>query len=289
MVITVKDRVKKHRAKKSITAEGAEEIRAKNRLYARRFRAKKILKKVQEDLAKTKFEAISVLSVRDLQDISRFVNQYKVNLIKNTYQDRSIPSCEKVDVETKIVQYEISMLRRMSEGTNHDYLIQRQISSPARLETLPPSLDNKRKTVSPECSTPSEASEAVETEVDAFDWIGRSINQQLHRQFTAPVISSSHLDLEPISSYIDPFIPSGNLGLGLLPFAPALSNPTNHLDLMSSNSLQRDGLRSGEEMIAALSSSLDLSHIADNCDNFLDELAGDSDIVNDSIPYSLGL
>lgn len=290
MARTVKDRVKKYRAKKSVTAEGVEEMRAKNRLYAKRSRAKKILKKLQEDLAKIKPETTSVISVDNLKEIHRCTNQYKESLIEIAYQGKTFTSDEKIDVETKIIKYEISMLRKMSKGLKSNDLMQRQNSAPARLETLPPNQNNEHKIVSPKCSASSQESKDVETEEDALDRIGKSINQQLQRQYTAPVIPASHIDRELMSS--DPFIPlSHHPDVGVEPNAPDILAPVNNLDLTSLNSLQCEGLPSEEEMIAALSSELDLSPITSNDDNFLDELelGGDLDCLHDPLLYSLGL
>jgi len=285
MAKSVKDRVKKFRARKSVTAEGVEELRAKNRLYAKRSRSKKILKQLHADLAKTKSEAASVLSVSDLHEIDQFVKQHSDNLIKITYNGRSLASDEKVDVETKIVKHEISMLLKMSEGTRKEDQLQRQNSVPARLEIVPSSLGNEDKAISLEWAASPQAAEAAETEVGALHLFGRTSNQQLLRQDTAPVIHTSQLDLEP-----DPFIPSSHSDLELLPLAPAPATSMNELDFMSFNPLQHDELQSDEDIVAALSLSVfDFSPFADNNNTFLDEIGGDTDIFNDPTSYSLVL
>lgn len=241
------DRVEKYRARKLMAEKGKGEMRFYSWLYQKRSRAKKDLKRLQEELAKTKSEARAVLSDCDLQEMSRSVDRYKEANVRG----HPLTSHDIVDAQTKVVKYEINILRTMIN------------SAPARSEMLPPSIDNKATSVPSVCSALSRRSGTVEAKSDAPGRVWKSSNQQrLQRRYTAP---------------LDPELPP----------LVSVSSSENSFDSMPSDVLHHNGLSDKEEtddlreMIALLAPSVLDVPLVDVSDMFLDEFRGDIDIFDD--------
>mmetsp|Transcript_6534 Transcript_6534/g.11855 ORF Transcript_6534/g.11855 Transcript_6534/m.11855 type:complete len:136 (+) Transcript_6534:159-566(+) len=107
----VSDRVKKHRAKKKVTPEGIEEMRAHNRVYAKRSRAKKEVKRLTEE----KIGMKKALGIHDEHDVENKTQKYKAKLLegkRDRYYDE-LNDDDKRDVDIKILRYEVNAMRRI--------------------------------------------------------------------------------------------------------------------------------------------------------------------------------
>mmetsp|Transcript_21111 Transcript_21111/g.50956 ORF Transcript_21111/g.50956 Transcript_21111/m.50956 type:complete len:130 (+) Transcript_21111:348-737(+) len=105
------DRVKKHREKKKGTTKGKEEMKAKNREYAARCRAKKEIKRLTEE--KATFQNISA---SELLDIDRKVLTYKLNLCDwEKISEISTNEDEKRNLDLKVLRFEVKLLRKTSQ------------------------------------------------------------------------------------------------------------------------------------------------------------------------------
>merc|ERR1712176_1257069 len=75
----INDRVKKHRNKKKETPEGIEEIRAQNRVYAKRSRAKKEYKRLTDE----KSCLGGILDAHEQSHVERKTQEYRTQLMES--------------------------------------------------------------------------------------------------------------------------------------------------------------------------------------------------------------
>mmetsp|Transcript_21112 Transcript_21112/g.50958 ORF Transcript_21112/g.50958 Transcript_21112/m.50958 type:complete len:129 (+) Transcript_21112:364-750(+) len=106
------DRVKKFREKKKRTTNGINEVKAKNREYAARCRAKKEITRLEAEKEEFQMHSDSALLVA----IDRKVLTYKLNLCDwNAISDVSMNEDEKRKVDIKVLRYEVKLMRKTSQ------------------------------------------------------------------------------------------------------------------------------------------------------------------------------
>eukprot|EP00584_Thalassiosira_punctigera_P000819 CAMPEP_0172533732 /NCGR_PEP_ID=MMETSP1067-20121228/6331_1 /TAXON_ID=265564 ORGANISM="Thalassiosira punctigera, Strain Tpunct2005C2" /NCGR_SAMPLE_ID=MMETSP1067 /ASSEMBLY_ACC=CAM_ASM_000444 /LENGTH=134 /DNA_ID=CAMNT_0013318407 /DNA_START=203 /DNA_END=604 /DNA_ORIENTATION=+ len=109
----VSERVKKHRAEKKRTVEGLAEIRAHNRVYAKRSRAKREIKRLTDEKSSMK----DVLDLHEQSDLDNRTEQYKAQLLdgkKRKYEELSEDEQREVDV--KVLRHEILAMKRIAKN-----------------------------------------------------------------------------------------------------------------------------------------------------------------------------
>ena len=106
------DRVKKFREKKKSTTKGINEVKAKNREYAARCRAKKEITRLEAEKEEFQMHSDSALLVA----IDRKVLTYKLNLCDwKAISDVSINEDEKRKMDIKVLRYEVKLMRKTSQ------------------------------------------------------------------------------------------------------------------------------------------------------------------------------
>lgn len=110
MGASTNDRVRKHRDKVKSTDKGIEDLRAKNRVYAARSRAKKEIKRLTEEKTKARV----VLDFVEQQEVDHKVQAFKETVkIKSKYFDLGEDEQRKLDV--KFLRYELKVVRKLAK------------------------------------------------------------------------------------------------------------------------------------------------------------------------------
>ena len=114
MGVSTNERVRKHRAQKSKTKEGKEQLLAKNREYAARSRAKKEFNRLAEERDIVK--SVLGLSPQEISDIDSQVATYRLSVReKYNYDEFRTTHDENRKIELKVIRWEVKLLKKTAK------------------------------------------------------------------------------------------------------------------------------------------------------------------------------
>jgi len=108
MGVSVNDRVRKCRAKKTSTQKGQEEMKAINRVYADRCRRKKAIKSLLEEKA----SLIKALDPNQQHDVQIKAREFKARLLHKK-KDNELDGDKKAKIDLKVLKYETKVMKRL--------------------------------------------------------------------------------------------------------------------------------------------------------------------------------
>jgi len=114
MVTHVNDRVKKFRALKKSTRQGAEQIRAANRLYAERCRRKRSVKRLTQE----KQEKMRLLNAAEQREINGMAAVYRSRILLTEHPNCKLSEDEQRNVDIKVLKYEGKIMKSRENGRN---------------------------------------------------------------------------------------------------------------------------------------------------------------------------